>query len=232
MLMPQLQALVFDAYGTLYDVHSVSARAETLFPGHGAALSQLWRSKQLEYSWLRSLMGTYADFNQVTAAALRYAIAALKLDADAAAVTALLGQYVHLSPYPEVAAALTQLKPGRKLAILSNGAPDTLEALVNNSGLAPRFDAVLSVDSVGIFKPDMRIYRLAEERLGELHPGLARRHIGFVSSNCWDAIGAATYGYTVFWVNRLGAPVDLHGRAPDHIISSLDQLAPLLEAAP
>ena len=223
--MPQLQALVFDAYGTLYDVHSVSARAEALFPGHGTALSQLWRAKQLEYSWLRSLMGTYADFNQVTAEALRYAIATLKLDAGAAQIATLIEQYVHLSPFPEVAAALDRLKPGRKLAILSNGAPDTLDALVNNSGLAPMFDAVLSVDSAGIYKPDMRIYRLAEERLG-----VARRHIGFVSSNCWDAIGAATYGYTVFWVNRLGAPVDLHGRAPDHIISSLDQIAPLLKA--
>jgi 2-haloacid dehalogenase len=224
--MPPLQALVFDAYGTLYDVHSVGARAEALFPGHGAALSQLWRTKQLEYSWLRSLMGTYADFNQVTADALRYALAALKLDAGTEAIAALLSQYVHLSAFPEVPAALARLKPGRKLAILSNGAPYTMDALVSNSGLAPQFDAVLSVDSAGIYKPDMRIYRLAEERLG-----LARRHIGFVSSNCWDAVGAATYGYTVFWVNRLGAPVDLHGRAPDHIISSLDQLAPLLEAA-
>ncbi|MDB5806406.1 MAG: dhlB [Betaproteobacteria bacterium] len=225
--MAQIQALVFDAYGTLYDVYSVSARAEALFPGHGAALSQLWRTKQLEYSWLRSLMGTYADFNRVTLDALRYAVAALKLDADEAAIAALVGQYVHLTPFPEVPAALKQLKPGRKLAILSNGAPGTLNALVQNSGLAPRFDAVLSVDSIGIYKPDMRIYRLAEERLG-----VARENIGFVSSNCWDAVGAATYGFTVFWINRLGAPLDLHGRAPNHIISSLDQVAPLLGPAP
>ena len=225
--MPQIQALVFDAYGTLYDVHSVSARAEALFPGHGAALSQLWRTKQLEYSWLRSLMGTYADFNRVTLDALRYAVAALKLNADEAAITALLAQYVHLSPFPEVAGALARLKAGRKLAILSNGAPDTLNALVQNSGLAAMFDAVLSVDRIGIYKPDMRIYRLAEQSLG-----IARENIGFVSSNCWDAVGAANYGFTVFWINRLGAPVDLHGRAPDHVIGALDQIAPLLEPTP
>src|ERR1700710_1391612 len=98
--MAQIQALVFDAYGTLYDVYSVSARAEALFPGHGAALAQLWRTKQLEYSWLRSLMGTYADFNRVTLDALRHAVAALKLDADEAAIAALVGQYVHLTPFP------------------------------------------------------------------------------------------------------------------------------------
>lgn len=229
--MPKLDALVFDAYGTLYDVHSVTARAESLFPGHGAALSQLWRSKQLEYTWLRSLMGTYENFNVVTAQALRYAVAALKLapgegasePATAALLAPLLAEYVHLAPFPEVRDALAQLKPGRKLAILSNGAPDTLDALVGNSGLAPMFDAVLSVDSVGIFKPDMRIYALAEKQLG-----LPRERIGFVSSNCWDAVGAATYGYTVFWINRLGAPADLHGRQPHHIITGLNQIAPLL----
>ncbi|HEY4374815.1 MAG TPA: haloacid dehalogenase type II [Burkholderiales bacterium] len=224
--MQQIQALVFDAYGTLYDVYSVAARAEDFFPGHGAALSQLWRQKQLEYSWLRSLMGTYADFNQVTAEALRYAVTALKLKPDEGAIAALIAQYVHLAPHPEVPAALAALKPGRKLAILSNGAPDTLDALVRNSGLAAQFDAVLSVDSVGIYKPDMRIYALAEKTLG-----VDKRHIGFVSSNCWDAVGAATYGFTVFWANRSGAPVDVHGRAPDHIVTGLDQIAALLNAA-
>ena len=224
--MSNLQALVFDAYGTLYDVHSVTARAETLFPGKGAAVSQLWRQKQLEYSWLRSLMGTYADFNRVTGEALEYALAALKLDAGKEAVAALLGQYVHLSPFPEVPAALRELRVSRKLAILSNGAPDTLNALVDNSGLAPLFDAVLSVDAIGAYKPDMRIYQLAERQLG-----IARERIGFVSSNCWDAVGAATYGYTVFWINRLHAPADLHGPAPHHEISALDEIAPLLKAA-
>lgn len=224
--MPQLQALVFDAYGTLYDVHSVSARAEALFPGHGAALSQLWRSKQLEYSWLRSLMGSYADFNRVTAEALRYALDALGLKADAAQRQSLLDQYVRLAAFPEVPGALEQLKPGRKLAILSNGAPDTLGALVQNSGLAAAFDAVLSVDRLGIYKPDMRVYQMAED-----HLGCPRGQIGFVSSNCWDAVGAATYGFTVFWINRMGAPADPHGQQPHHIIGGLDEIAPLLKAA-
>jgi len=224
--MSNLQALVFDAYGTLYDVHSVTTRAEILFPGKGAAVSQLWRQKQLEYTWLRSLMGTYLDFNHVTREALLYALASLKLDAGKDAIAALLGEYVRLTLFPEVPAALRELKAGRKLAILSNGAPDTLNALVDNSGLAPLFDAVLSVDAVGVFKPDMRIYQLAERQLG-----IARERIGFVSSNCWDAVGAATYGYTVFWINRLNAPADLHGQAPHHVIGALDQIAPLLRAA-
>jgi 2-haloacid dehalogenase len=133
---------------------------------------------------------------------------------------------VHLAPFPEVPAALAQLKVGRKLAILSNGAPDTLNALVQNSGLAASFDAVLSVDSVKIFKPDMRIYKMAEDTLG-----VPRGQIGFVSSNCWDAVGAGNYGYTVFWINRTGAPADLHGQQPHHIIGGLDEIAPLLKAA-
>ena len=224
--MPPLQALVFDAYGTLYDVHSVAARAEQLFPGHGSALSQLWRDKQLQYSWLRSLMGTYANFNTVTVEALRYAVAALKLEADDATLTVLLEQYVHLTPYPEVPAALARLKERYQLAILSNGAPDTLGALVNNSGLAPLFEAVLSVDTVQIFKPDMRVYQLAEQKLG-----LPRERIGFVSSNGWDAAGAATHGFTTFWINRLHAPTEMHARAPHHTIHSLDDIAPLLKAA-
>lgn len=221
--MPPLKALVFDAYGTLYDVHSVTRLAEQLFPGKGAALSQLWRQKQLEYSWLRSLMGSYQDFNHVTAQALRYAAAALKLAAGEEALRALLKQYVHLDTFPEVKGALAGLKAGHRLAILSNGAPDTLNALVANSGLAPSFDAVLSVDSVGVFKPDMRVYQLAEQALN-----LPRAQIGFVSSNCWDAVGAGNYGYTVFWINRLGLPADLHGKAPAHVIGGLDQIAALL----
>ncbi len=214
--MLQLKALVFDAYGTLYDVHSVTALAEKLFPGKGAALSQLWRQKQLEYSWLRSLMGTYENFNRVTEEGLRYLAAALKLSAGEDALQALLKQYVHLGTFPEVPGALAGLKAGRKLAILSNGAPDTLGELVANSGLAPQFDAVLSVDLVGVFKPDMRVYAMAEQRLG-----LARAEIGFVSSNCWDAVGAGNYGFTVFWISRLGLPADPPGKAPSDVIGGL-----------
>ena len=221
--MPQLDALVFDAYGTLYDVHSVTQLAESFFPAGGEALSQRWRTKQLEYTWLRSLMGTYENFDVVTAAALRYACTALKLNPSEAQIAALIAQYIKLDTFAEASAALTALKPGRKLAILSNGAPATLGALVKHSGLEPLFDAVISVDALRVFKPDQRVYQLAVEQLG-----VPKQKIGFVSSNCWDAIGAKTFGFTVFWINRQNAPVDLHGAAPDHTIASLDQIAGLL----
>lgn len=221
--MPKLDALVFDAYGTLYDVHSVTAKAEGFFPGQGAALSQLWRTKQLEYTWLRSLMGTYENFDVVTEAGLRYACAMLKLNATPAQIAALLDQYVHLDTFPEVKSALARLKSGRKLAILSNGAPGTLGRLVANSGLDLVLDATISVDPLRVFKPDMRVYQLAINNLG-----VAREKTGFVSSNCWDAIAAKQFGFTVFWINRLGAPVDLHGTAPDHVIASLDDIEALL----
>ena len=221
--MPKLDALVFDAYGTLYDVHSVTALAGSFFPGRGEALSQRWRTKQLEYTWLRSLMRTYENFDTVTEAGLRYACAALKLNPSETQIAALIAQYVKLATFAEVNAALTALKPGRKLAILSNGAPGTLGALVRHSRLDTLLDATISVDSLRVFKPDPRVYQLAVERLG-----VPKEKIGFVSSNCWDAIGAKTFGFTVFWINRLHAPVDLHGPAPDHTIASLDQIEALL----
>ena len=217
--MTKLDALVFDAYGTLYDVHSVTTRAEAFFPGKGVQLSQLWRTKQLEYTWLRSLMGTYANFNIVTADALRYACEFLALNASEAQIAALLDQYVHLDTFAEVKGALANLQASRKLAILSNGAPDTLNALVKNSGLDTLLDAVLSVDHVGVFKPDMRIYQMAEQTLG-----IPKGRTGFVSSNCWDAIAAKNYGFTVFWINRMNAPVDRHGPQPDYIVKTLDDV--------
>ncbi len=207
-----LDALVFDAYGTLYDVQSVSTLADSLYPGHGSAIAQLWRSKQLEYTWLKSLMGNYDNFNVVTEAGLRYALAALKLDVSEVSVQQLLVQYVKLTPFPEVETALRALKP-RRLAILSNGAPDTLGALVANSGLDQYLDAVISVDPLRIFKPAPQVYQLAVETLK-----VPKERIGFVSSNCWDAIAAKAFGFTVFWVNRTGAPMDLHGPRPDLIV--------------
>lgn len=221
--MAALDALIFDAYGTLYDVHSVATKAESLFPGKGAQLSQLWRTKQLEYTWLRSLMGTYENFNVVTEAGLGYACEALHLPATPAQLAALIDQYVHLATFAEVKTALAGLKPGRKLAILSNGAPDTLERLVTNSGLDAWLDFTLSVDALRTFKPSMRVYQMAVDQLQ-----IPATRIGFVSSNCWDAIAARQFGFTVFWINRLGAPLDRHGPPPDHIIRSLDEIAPLL----
>jgi 2-haloacid dehalogenase len=212
-----LQALVFDAYGTLYDVHAVIRRCEEFWPGNGAALSQLWRTKQLEYTWQRSLMRRYVPFSQVTREALEYACASLQLSLDDGKLDALMQEYRKLAMYPEVAQALAKLKV--KQAILSNGSPDMLDPLVRHSGL--KFDAVLSVDQVGIFKPAPEVYQLAVDRLG-----VAKERVGFVSSNCWDALGAKSFGLRVFWINRLKAPVDRLGLQPDAIVGSLNEVLP------
>jgi 2-haloacid dehalogenase len=211
-----VDALVFDAYGTLYDVHSVVQRCESCFPGKGTQLSQLWRAKQLEYTWQRSLMQRYVPFSQVTREALAYACAALGLELSVERMEALLSEYLRLEPFPEVPAALERLK--MKRAILSNGSPDLLDPLVRNSGL--RFDAVLSVDELKIYKPAPQVYELAVRRLK-----VAKERIGFVSSNCWDALGAKSYGFKVYWINRGGAPLDRLGFAPDAQVKSLAELA-------
>jgi 2-haloacid dehalogenase len=214
--MMNVKALVFDAYGTLYDVHSVARRCDELWPGRGAQLSQLWRSKQLEYTWLRSLMGRYVPFSQVTREALVYACQVLGLPIDIDGQQALMREYLALTPYPDVADFLQTLKVARR-AILSNGSPDMLDALVANSGLA--FDAVLSVDQVKVFKPAPAVYQLAVDRLG-----VKKEEIGFVSSNCWDALGAKSFGFRVWWINRGSAPVDRLGFSPDAILSTLGEL--------
>ena len=161
--MAKVKALVFDAYGTLFDVHSVIALAEELFPGQGAALSQLWRQKQLEYTWLRSLMRRYEDFERITEAALKVASAALDLDCPPTRMNRLMVAYLHLAAYPEVREALDQLK-GTPLAILSNGSPHMLNAVVKNAGLEGMFAHVISVNEVKIFKPSPKVYQLAPEK--------------------------------------------------------------------
>jgi len=210
-----LRALVFDAYGTLYDVHSVIRRCEEFWPGKGAALSQLWRAKQLEYTWQRSLMRRYVPFSQITREALAYACESLKLALDAARTEALMQEYLKLAAYPDVPGAQARFK--LKQAILSNGSPDMLEPLVQHSKL--RFDAVLSVDQVKAYKPAPEVYQLAVERLG-----VAKEAIAFVSSNCWDALGAKAFGFTVFWIDRAKAPVDRLGLQPDRIVGGLDEV--------
>jgi 2-haloacid dehalogenase len=211
-----LEAFVFDAYGTLYDVHSVLQRCENLFEGKGSQLTHLWRAKQLEYTWQRSLMRRYAPFSTVTREALAYACETLGLELTAERMEALMGEYNMLAPYPDVAAAFGRLK-GRKLAILSNGSPDMLEPLVEHSRL--KLDAILSVDELKIFKPAPEVYELAVQRLG-----VPKEKIGFVSSNCWDALGAKSYGFTVFWINRLGAAVDRLGFRPDQVTKNLNEI--------
>ena len=211
-----LDALVFDAYGTLYDVHSVARRCDALWPGRGAALSQAWRARQLEYTWLRSLMRRYVPFSQVTRDALAWACASLGLSLDESRIEELMGEYRRLAAFPDVPAALAALK-GKK-AILSNGSPDMLLPLVAHSKLS--LDAVISVDEAKVFKPAPEVYELAVRKLKT-----KKNKIGFVSSNCWDALGAKSFGFTVYWINRLGAPVDRLGFTPDKTIKSLLDLA-------
>jgi 2-haloacid dehalogenase len=222
-----IEAFVFDAYGTLFDVHSVSALAESLAPGRGNALAQLWRTKQLEYTWLTSLMSPATtgrdDFAVLTARALDYALAALAIDLGAAERDRLRGAYLSLAAFPDAAGALAALAP-RPRWILSNGTLAMLEPAIRQAGLDGQLDGVLSVDAAGIFKPSPRVYQLAVDRLQ-----LPTSRIGFVSSNCWDAIGAKAFGFTTFWINRLRAPVDRHGPAPDHVITTLADLPPLVE---
>jgi len=215
----KLDALVFDAYGTLFDVHSVMRRCETYWPGKGAALSAAWRAKQLEYTWQRSLMRAYRPFSEVTRDALEYSCQALDLELSRAQRDELMGEYLKLALFPDVKGALQRL-PGKK-AILSNGSPDMLDPLVKQSGLS--FDAVLSVDELKVFKPAPEVYALAVERL-DVDAG----RIGFVSSNCWDALGAKAFGFNVFWINRSGAPVDRLGPKPDALLKTLGDLPEVL----
>ena len=223
-----IRALVFDAYGTLFNVQSVLATCEKLFPDNGSALSQLWRVKQLEYSWLRSLMGRYVDFNQVTRESLQFACKSLELEYSTDILTRLMQAYRMLATFDDAMPALQQLRrqqPTIKLAILSNGAPEMLNAVVAHNSLDKMLDAVLSVDEVGIFKPDPRVYQLACDRLQ-----LDRNAIGFVSSNGWDAAGAKAFGFTTFWINRAGAPMEELGIAPDRLLRSLAELSAVLES--
>ncbi len=213
-----VNAIVFDAYGTLFDVHSVISRCEQLFPGRGEALSRVWRSKQLEYTWLRSLMGRYEDFEAITRAALNYACKSFDLPLTDGAAESLMDEYRRLEPYSEVPAALHSLR-ARKLAILSNGSPAMLEAMVRNAALAPAFDAVLSVDVLRIFKPHPSVYQLAVARLDT-----KAEDIAFVSSNYWDVAGATSFGFQTFWINRTGARPDELGYAPYRTLKRLDEL--------
>jgi 2-haloacid dehalogenase len=212
-----IRGYVFDAYGTLFDVHSVveAGRSLTADPG---ALSTLWRQKQLEYTWLRSLMGRYEDFWAVTEAALRYAVQRLGLPATEAQLAALMDAYLSLASFPDVRDALARLGP-RPRAILSNGAPAMLQAAVRSSGLEPLLDHVISVDSVRVYKPAPAVYALGPRTLG-----VAADELLFVSSNAWDVAGAKAFGYRVAWCNRLGAPEEQLGVRADWVITTLADL--------
>ena len=212
-----IRGYVFDAYGTLFDVHAVveAGRAITTDP---AALSAAWRQKQLEYTWLRALMGRYEDFWAVTAAALRHAVRRLGLTASEAELARLMDAYLSLACFPEVRPALERLA-GRPRAILSNGAPRMLAAAVAASGLGRHLEHIISVDAVRTYKPSPRVYALGPETLG-----VPAGELLFVSSNAWDVAGAKAFGYRVAWCNRAGAPEEELGLPADLVVRGLDQL--------
>jgi 2-haloacid dehalogenase len=209
-----MTTFVFDAYGTLYDVHSVASATEEAFPGNGDAITQIWRLKQLEYTWLRSLMGRYQDFWTVTRESLAYALKSLGLEASPATFDAILKRYLHLRPYPEAMEALEGLRrQGHRLAILSNGSQSMLDALVRNTGFEGVLDAVLSVDAKGIFKPSPQSYSLVEEKLQ-----VRADAVVFVSCNPFDVSGAKSYGFKVAWIERVPATaLQIELRAADVI---------------
>ena len=224
MAKKKIKALVFDAYGTLFDVHSVISACDQSFPGHGAALSQAWRAKQLEYTWLRSLMGRYKDFWQVTEAALVFACQSLGLSCPPDTRAELMETYLHLNPFPEVQQALRALSD-YPLVILSNGSPRMLKAAAESAGLKGMFSRIISVDEVKIYKPSPRVYRLASQKLR-----VAASAIGFISANFWDIAGAKAFGFHSYWVNRSKVPGEELGLIPDATLSSLADLVDVLKA--
>jgi 2-haloacid dehalogenase len=243
-----IKAVVFDAYGTLYDIQSVAGVTETAYPGYGELITQIWRIKQLEYTWLRSLMNRYEDMSVITRESLAYTLNCLGLKYDAAVFDRIIDKYVHLDLYPDARQTLDALK-GRKLAILSNGSTDMLDALVRNTGLDAVLDATISIDSEKIFKPSPQAYKLIETTIG-----VAPTDVLFVSSNPWDACGAKSFGLKVAWIERVtpqdmasalekSAPVtpltlfkalrmqmDQLGCEPDHRIGALSDLPKLVAA--
>lgn len=226
--------VVFDAYGTLFDVYSVGALAEKLYPGQGAALSVLWRDKQVEYTRLISLSDPnpqgsrhYQPFWDLTRASLRYALARLGLVHTQAHEDALMAQYAELPAFPENLGVLQALRQrGVTTAILSNGSPEMLASAVRSAGMSEWLDAVLSVDSVRQFKTTPTSYQVATD-----HLGVAPAEVLFVSSNAWDAMGATWFGFTTLWVNRQGLPPEAIGPAPHHTGRDLTEVLQVLNVS-
>jgi 2-haloacid dehalogenase len=214
-----IQACVFDAYGTLFDVNSAARSAQDELGPRWQPLAELWRTKQLQYTWLRGLGGHHADFWTVTSDALSFALESLKLD-DADLHRRLMTLYLSLNVYPEVVTTLERLKTGgQKLAILSNGTPQMLASAATNSGIAELLDAVLSVEEVGVFKPHPSVYKLASDRLQ-----LAPDKICFLSSNGWDAYAAKAFGFHALWCNRFNQAPERIPETPDGQIATLSAL--------
>ncbi|MFO1114754.1 MAG: haloacid dehalogenase type II [Beijerinckiaceae bacterium] len=211
---------VFDAYGTLFDVHSAVARHRALVGAEAERLSDIWRTKQLEYTWVRSLMGAHRDFLALTEEALDFAAARCG-GISAEAREKLLSAYRTLDAFPDVAPTLRALKEkGARLVILSNGTPEMLASAVQSAGLGDLLDESLSVESVGVFKTELRVYELVEKRYG-----LAPRNVSFQSSNRWDVAGAAKFGFRAVWINRGGAPDEYRDLGPAAVLNGLAGLA-------
>lgn len=221
-------ACVFDAYGTLFDVAAAARHLQDRLGEQWAPLAALWRQKQLEYTWLRSLMGRYADFWQVTGEALRFSLDSLKIrDEDDGLYTALMDLYLRLDCYAEVPAMLRSLRDkGIRRAILTNGSPAMVQAAVRNARLEDLLEVALSVDELGIYKPDPRVYRLACDRL-DLPP----ERVVFLSSNAWDVAGAASFGFRVIWINRFGQAPERLPAGPEATLTSLAPLPDLVTSA-
>ena len=216
-------ACVFDAYGTLFDVNAAAAQCRDALGDRADELSALWRTRQLEYTWLRSLMGEYVEFWRVTGDGLDYALAALGIEDDALRQR-LMDIYLRLDAYPEVKDVLTALKAGGiKTAILSNGSPKMLASAVENAGIEDVLDDTFSVDSIGVYKPHPSVYQMAVDGL-DVEAG----RICFMSSNAWDAAAAANFGFRVVWVNRFGQPRERIPGDPEHETATLEALPPLL----
>jgi 2-haloacid dehalogenase len=213
---------VFDAYGTLFDVHSAVARFSVEIGGHAAQMSDMWRLKQLEYTWTRTLMGEYCDFGALTAQALDYAAARFG-GISASLREKLLSAYERLDAYPDAEPALRKLKEkGARTAILSNGTPDMLESAVHSAGLSGLIDRVLSVDAVRSFKTAPQAYALVDEAFS-----IARNAISFQSSNRWDIAGATKFGFRTVWINRAGHPAEYSDLPPSAVVRGLDGLLTL-----
>lgn len=220
-----IKALAFDAYGTLFDVFSVTALCEQLYPGKGNQLAQIWRAKQLQYSLMRSLMGRHRDFWGLTEDGLVWATKNLQLDLTVEKKRQLMEAYLSLAAFPDVKPGLEALKKqGIKLAILSNGEPKMLEAAAKSAGIRDTLDDIISVEEVKIFKVSPRVYNLAPERMTVTNPEL-----GFISANSWDINGAASAGLNTFWIQRSAAEVPEElGFQASAVVKAIPDLAPLL----
>jgi len=224
-----LKALAFDAYGTLFDVFSVVALCEEMFPDHGATLAQLWRAKQLQYSVLRSLMGRHRNFWQLTEDGLAYACKSLGVELTPDRQQRLMDAYLTLETFPDVRPGLEPLKrKGVRLAILSNGEPNMLRAAAQHAGILPLLDDIISADEVGTFKPSPLVYNLASTRMS-----IPAVEIGFVSSNSWDIAGAGSAGLRTFWVQRAGGEVPEElGFSGDQVVRAITDLPALVGPKP